>query len=98
MTGNDTAALAEQAAALVFDDLPTTVVTVAEQAVLDTVGVTVAALDDPVVRALLAGWSDELAPGRAVLLDGSARRVSAGSAALVNGTAAHAMDFDDMHP
>jgi 2-methylcitrate dehydratase PrpD len=93
-----TAGLAEQAAGLEFSQLPESVVTVALQCVLDTLGVTLAARDDPVTTTLLAAWADEMADGESTLLDGSGRRVSAGSAALVNGTAAHAIDFDDMHP
>jgi 2-methylcitrate dehydratase PrpD len=74
------------------------VVTVAQQCVLDTLGVTLAARDEPVLAALHAGWGDELSGGRSTLIDGTGRLVSAGSAALVNGTAAHALDFDDVHP
>jgi len=96
--GNATEALAAQAAALCFADLATPVVTVVQQCVLDTVGVMLAARDEPVMRVLVDAWSGELAPGEASLLDGSGRRVSTSSAALVNGTAAHAMDFDDIHP
>ncbi len=97
-TRTATSQLACNAAALDYADLPDEVVTIAEQAVFDTVAVTLAARSDPVVRILLEAVTPELAPGESSLLDGSARRVSAQSAALVNGTAAHALDFDDMHP
>jgi 2-methylcitrate dehydratase PrpD len=67
----------------------------AERALADTVGVTLAAADDPTVRSLLAG----LGPGPddgpcTVLVRG--RRTDARTAALVGGTSAHALDFDDV--
>jgi 2-methylcitrate dehydratase PrpD len=97
-TVNVTAELARQVAELSYADLPDEVVTIAEQGVLDTVAVAIAARSEPVVRILVAAAADEFAPGESSLLDGSGRRVNPRSAALVNGTAAHALDFDDMHP
>jgi 2-methylcitrate dehydratase PrpD len=85
--------LAESVAALEFDDLPEAAVTLAAQAVLDTVAVAVAARDEPVVRIV----REELAaPGDVRLWGGGSTTPDA--AALVNGTAAHALDFDDYAP
>jgi 2-methylcitrate dehydratase PrpD len=97
-TSTVTGALAEWAAELSFSDIPDEVATVAEHGVLDTLAVTIAARNEPAVRILLDASAGEFAPGESSLFDGSGRRVSAQAAALVNGTAAHAMDFDDMHP
>ncbi|HEY3872095.1 MAG TPA: MmgE/PrpD family protein [Actinocrinis sp.] len=64
------------------------------RSVLDTVGVLLAGLGEPVVRIVAA----ELVggPGPATLL-GQGRTASAADAALFNGTAAHALDYDDVH-
>src|SRR5262249_10970836 len=59
---------------------------------LDTIGVTVAGSVEPAARILAAIAPP--APG-ASLLFGSADRAGALDAALINGTAAHALDFDD---
>jgi 2-methylcitrate dehydratase PrpD len=61
--------------------------------VLDTLGVALAGRAEPVVRLV----RDELAgAGDAVLWGGA--RTDPGSAALVNGVAAHALDYDDYAP
>ncbi|MCU1631320.1 MAG: 2-methylcitrate dehydratase, partial [Pseudonocardia sp.] len=87
------ALLAEQAAGLGFDQLPADVVALVGMAVLDTLGVAVAAVDEPVVRLV----REELTtPGSAALWGGG--RADPGAAALVNGTAAHALDYDDYAP
>ena len=94
-TGNPgaLALLAEQAAELEFDRLPADVVALVGMAVLDTLGVAVAAVDEPVVRLV----REELTtPGSAALWGGG--RADPGAAALVNGTAAHALDYDDYAP
>jgi 2-methylcitrate dehydratase PrpD len=85
--------LAGEAAGLRFDQLPPDVVALAGMAVLDTLGVALAARDEPVVRLV----RDELRlPGRAALWGGG--WADPGTAALVNGTAAHALDYDDYAP
>jgi 2-methylcitrate dehydratase PrpD len=63
-------------------------------AVLDTVGVAIAGSTEPaarIVRQIVAAES----PGDGTVL-GTSLRASATGAALANGTAAHAHDFDDM--
>jgi 2-methylcitrate dehydratase PrpD len=66
----------------------------AAAAVRDTVGVTLAGVVEPAARAVQAMAIDE-GRGRAVVL-GTSARTSASWAAMANGVAAHALDFDDM--
>ena len=63
-------------------------------AVLDTVGVTLAGASEPASRIVQALVTTE--HGDACGVFGTAGRASASSAALANGTAAHALDYDDM--
>ena len=85
--------LAERIAVMQYDDLSDEAIHWGKVALLDTVGVTLAGsmedaprLLDDVVGAQTGGPS---------LVFGTGRRVSALDAALVNGTAAHALDFDN---
>ena len=85
--------LAERIAAMQYSDLSEDAIYWGKIALLDTVGVTLAGAREDAPRLL-----DEVvgAPaGGPSLVFGSARRVSALDAALVNGTAAHALDFDN---
>lgn len=75
-------------------DVPAEAREAALRSVLDTVGVLLAGVGEPVVRAVATEFAS--APGPATLL-GFGRRASATAAALVNGTAAHAIDYDDVH-
>jgi 2-methylcitrate dehydratase PrpD len=84
--------LARRSAALRFEDLPTEAVHWAKVGILDTVGVTVAGSVEPAARILRQAISP--GPG-ASLVFGSDERTGALDAALINGTAAHALDFDD---
>ena len=84
--------LARRINALAFEGLPSDVVHWARIGILDTVGVTLAGSSEPatqIVRRTLARGS-----GSSVLF-GSSRRARPLDAALVNGTASHALDFDD---
>jgi len=73
--------------------LPDDVVEVAKHCVLDWLGVTLAGSRSELVRILAA----ELAGGGEAALVGLGASASPGAAALVNGAAGHALDFDDMH-
>lgn len=64
---------------------------------VDTVAVAAAGLDTGAVRALLQVLEAEPAPGGCRVW-GSDVTVGASTAALVNGTAAHALDWDDASP
>jgi 2-methylcitrate dehydratase PrpD len=88
--------LAAYAAAESFDKLPEAAVRAARRAILDTLGVMLAGSGEVTaerVRALIGHrrGSDE------ATLAGTALRASAEDAALANGTAAHALDYDDLH-
>src|SRR5687767_10847341 len=80
--------------ALRYEDLPPEAVHWAKIGILDTVGVTLAGAREDTTRipaAIVTAGSS----GPSLIFGGN-RRVAALDAALVNGTAAHALDFDDM--
>ena len=65
----------------------------AATALLDTIGVTLAGASEPagqIVQQMVAAEG-----GAACTVVGASVRASAGGAALANGTAAHALDFDE---
>lgn len=66
----------------------------ARRAVIDTVGVAIAARQDPSFT-ILAGTLAESAVGEATVLP-TRERTSAAHAAFLNGTAGHALDYDDV--
>lgn len=84
--------LGSRTAALTWEDLPPQALRWAKVGLIDTLGVTLAGSREP--AAALCAQSLDLANGPSLLL-GSRRRVGALDAALVNGTASHALDFDD---
>jgi len=91
-----TRTLAEKAIAFRYDELPAPVRELAGQCILDYLGVAIAGSQDPLVRILL----DEMAevggsPQSSII--GHTARLPALSAALVNGSAAHALDYDDVN-
>jgi 2-methylcitrate dehydratase PrpD len=86
--------LARRSAAVRFEDLPADAVHWAKVGILDTVGVTLAGCAEPCARIVRKVASGN---GGASLVYGSADRTNALDAALVNGTASHALDFDDMN-
>src|SRR6267378_3190720 len=84
--------LGARVAALQWADLPAEAVQWAKVGILDTVGVTLAGSREDAPR-LLASALD-LGPGPSLLF-GTSRRVGVLDAAYINGTASHALDFDD---
>jgi 2-methylcitrate dehydratase PrpD len=74
--------------------LPTLARARAANAVLDTVGVMLAGASEPAARIVQRMVASD--GGDACSVFGTRGRASAGGAALANGTAAHALDFDDM--
>ncbi|WP_375476362.1 MmgE/PrpD family protein [uncultured Jatrophihabitans sp.] len=68
---------------------------VASQAALDLFGVTVAGAGEPAGRLALDYARTQSGDGPAAVLGGG-RRLPASLAALVNGTAGHALDYDDI--
>ncbi|HEX6440767.1 MAG TPA: MmgE/PrpD family protein [Stellaceae bacterium] len=89
--------IAERIGAIRYSGLPAEAVHWAKMAILDTVGVTLAGAAEPcaqiVERVLAIGAAST---GGECLVFGTDRRAAPLDAALVNGTAAHALDFDDV--
>jgi len=85
------AQLAGRIHAFDYDALPTAAVEWAKMGILDTVGVTLAGAPEPCAQIALR-VSGSAGPS---LVFGSALRISETDAAFVNGTASHALDFDD---
>ncbi len=77
-------------------DIPAASIALARGAFIDLLGVMLAGGCEPVVHILKTTTKGDTAgPTSSLLLDAGVRR-SATAAALVNGTAAHALDFDDV--
>src|SRR2546426_2224926 len=91
-----TLAIAEGASALAYADLPAPVRALARQCVLDYLGVGLAGAADPLVRILLDEVTEAAGTPQASII-GHETRLPAVSAALVNGAAAHALDYDDVN-
>ncbi|HEX7034838.1 MAG TPA: MmgE/PrpD family protein [Pseudomonadales bacterium] len=88
--------LAERIARTRFDALSGEACTVASQALLDFIGVALAGADEPLVRLLREQVDEEGGRPQAGLI-GKTARVTVRQAALVNGAAGHAHDYDDVH-
>ena len=84
-------ALAERIASVRYDALPEEAVHWARVAILDTVGCTLAGASEPCAR-IVARVTASSGP---CLVFGTDQRVAPLDAALINGTASHALDFDD---
>lgn len=95
-TGHSSLALCETIASWRYEQLPEAVVKTVKALILDTLGVIGGARTAPGIPELngrLAQWEKG---GSATGLIGM-RKLSPPSAALANGAAAHALDFDDQH-
>lgn len=91
-----TRALADQARTLTFADIPEETRTWARQCVLDYIACGVAGASDELSRILFAELSEQ--GGReSTTIFGQVERLPAASAALINGAASHALDFDDVN-
>jgi len=86
--------LAKRINALRYDGLPAEAVHWAKVGILDTVGVTLAGAREDCAR-IVDGIATRDATGPSLIFGGN-RRTAPLEAALVNGTASHALDFDDM--
>jgi 2-methylcitrate dehydratase PrpD len=84
--------IAERWSAVCFDDLPPESAEVGRHCMLDWLGCAVAGSREPLSLIL----REELCDGEATVV-GAGRTASARDAALVNGAAGHALDFDDTH-
>lgn len=91
-----TRALADRAMALRLEDIPADIRMWARQCVLDYIGCAVAGSSDELVEILLAEmWEQGGKPNCTVI--GHEELLPAASAAIVNGAASHALDFDDVN-
>jgi 2-methylcitrate dehydratase PrpD len=91
-----TSALAEQARTLTYADLPDDVRALARQCVLDYVACTLAGSKEELTDILLAEAQEQGGAPVATVIGHNAR-LPVISAALVNGAASHALDFDDVN-
>jgi len=85
--------IAQRARALRYEDLPPAAIHWAKVGLLDYIGVTLAGSTEPAPRLALEALGAPGAGASAVF--GTPHRLNALDAALVNGTASHALDFDD---
>ncbi len=91
-----TMAIAEDVVGNRFVGLPADVEEIAKHCILDFVGVAAAGSRDPLVAFLIEEAIDECNSGARTII-GRAERTTPLMAALVNGAAAHALDFDDVN-
>jgi 2-methylcitrate dehydratase PrpD len=87
--------LAERIHALRYDDITPDAHDWTASAFVDTVGCILAGINDGGPQILLKVPGIATAPGPALII-GTSRRTSVLDAALVNGTASHALDYDDV--
>lgn len=86
--------LAEKVLAFSRKDMTPRAMNIARTGIIDTIGVTLAGVPEDCTQILLRIPGVATAPGKALIF-GSTRRTSALDAALINGTASHALDYDD---
>ena len=79
-----------------FDKLPEATVRAARRAILDTLGVTLAGSVEPTAARVRAMIAHRRTADEATLI-GTALRGAVEDAALANGTASHALDYDDLN-
>ncbi|HEX3881254.1 MAG TPA: MmgE/PrpD family protein [Stellaceae bacterium] len=91
-----TQALASRASATTYDALPAGARLLARQCLLDYYACGIAGADDPLV-AILVAEMQEMGGVEIAHLIGHKGRMPALSAALVNGAASHALDYDDVN-
>jgi 2-methylcitrate dehydratase PrpD len=94
--GDLTRRLAKRASTVTYDALPERVRSVARQCVIDYYGVALAGADDPLVAIVLDELGEAGGNPQASII-GHSVRLPALSAALVNGAAGHALDYDDVN-
>ncbi|MEW6424309.1 MAG: MmgE/PrpD family protein [Bacillota bacterium] len=82
---------------LKYEDLPSEAVKAAVRAIMDTLSVAIAGIREPLSLKLLAFLLAERSQGPATVF-GTKYKFGPASAALINATAAHALDFDDVCP
>jgi 2-methylcitrate dehydratase PrpD len=91
-----TTRIATLASGLRFEDIPAPAATVARQCLLDWFGVALGGASDDTVRILRDEALEQGGTAQASLVGGPGK-LSVLQAALINGTAGHALDYDDVH-
>ncbi len=91
-----TRALANYSSGLRFEDIPEDVRTIVKHCVLDWLGVTLAGSREDAGRIVREEALEQGGAPQATLIGGGSR-ANIAQAALVNGTASHALDYDDVH-
>jgi len=86
--------LAERIVSTDYSHIPADAITAAKAGLLDTIGVTLAGADQDCARMAGAALGIAAAAGPSLVFGGK-QRVDPLSAALINGTAGHALDYDD---
>ena len=88
--------LARLSRAVTYGAVPDEIRAVVRQCVLDTIGVAIAGAEEELSRILAAELGEQGGPSVAGV-PGMALRLPARSAALLHGTAGHALDYDDVN-
>ncbi|MFV0491223.1 MAG: MmgE/PrpD family protein [Pseudorhodobacter sp.] len=87
--------LSEKALGLSLDTVPAEVVHISLRAMADTIGVALAGRSLPYLKVLETVLEIDAAPGDATVWGAGGKKASVLHAAMINATAAHALDFDD---
>ena len=87
--------LAEKICAFRAEHMSPRALSEARNAIIDTIACSLSGVPEPCVQILLSTPGVADAPGPALVF-GTNRRTSALDAALINGTASHALDYDDV--
>lgn len=90
-----TKTLAEYSMGLKFEDLSEEAVEASKHCLLDWIGVTIAGLEEPLTQMLIEQAAADGGAAQATVI-GDGRKVSTSQAALINGSASHALDYDDV--
>ena len=95
-TSGPTTRIAQRVINTRFEDLSTEAVTVTKQCLMDFIGVALAGTQQPLARILLEEVEEQGGHPQASMFS-TGRKASLSQAALVNGTAGHALDYDDVN-
>ena len=88
--------LADKICAFTHADITAKALALSRTAIIDTIAVSLAGIAEPCCQILLQTPGVAEAPGPCLIF-GTDRRTSALDAALINGVAAHALDYDDVN-
>ena len=91
----ETARLAARVASADYETIPAEAIEVSKQAILDFIGVTVAGMEEPLAAILRADAAEQGGNPQATIF-ATSERTSVQQAALINGSAGHAHDYDDV--